>query len=178
MYLSIAYDGILLPLAKIKMGLFSRFSNNDKNGGIGKAKGALGSLCSTLPDKERASIVLLLLEIAQSNDKVTNSENKMIISVLNFLSIASPNDTNTAGQKVLKDITDKMGIHEALENLKQLSELQKREVMIWFSSILNMDEPNQRSFQLIDASAKMMGIDVNSFAQQNQDVIMEFIKTI
>ena len=160
------------------MGLFSRFTKNNKNKGIGKAKGALGSLCSTLPDRERASIVLLLLEIAQSNDKVTNSENKLIISVLNFLSIASPNETNTEGQKVLKDITDKMEIQEALENLKQLSELQKREVMIWFASILNMDEPNQRSFQLIDASAKMMGINVNSFAQQNQGVIMEFIKTI
>jgi hypothetical protein len=160
------------------MGLLSRFSNNDKKGGIGKAKGALGSFCSLLPDKERASIVLLLLEIAQSNDKVTNSENKMIICVLNFLSIASPSDINTEGQKILKDITDKMEIHEALENLKQLSELQKREVMIWFSSILNMDEPNQRSFQLIHAAAKMMDIDVNSFAQQNQDVIMEFIKNI
>jgi len=50
--------------------------------------------------------------------------------------------------------------------------------MIWFSSILNMDEPSQRSFQLIDASAKTMGIDVNSFAQQNQSVIMEFIQSI
>ena len=160
------------------MGLFSRFSKNDKNGGIGKAKGALGSLCSTLPDKERASIVLLLLEIAQSNDNVTNSENKMIISVLNFLSIASSTDKNSGGQKALKTITDRMEINEALENLKNLSDLQKREVMIWFSSILNMDEPNQRSFQLIDASAKMMGINVNTFAQQNQNVIMEFIKSI
>jgi hypothetical protein len=160
------------------MGLFSRFSKNDKNEGIGKAKGALGSLCSTLPDKERASIVLLVLEIAQSNDKVTSSENKMIISVLNFLSIASSTDTNSVGQKALKTITDRMEINEALENLKNLSDLQKREVMIWLSSILNMDEPNQRSFQLIDASAKMMGINVNTFAQQNQDVIMEFIKSI
>jgi hypothetical protein len=160
------------------MGLFSIFSKNDNNLVIGKAKGALGSLCSTLPDRERASIVLLLLEIAQSNNKVTNSENNMIISVLNFLSIASPQDTNLSGQKVLKDITDKMEIDEALENLKQLSDLQKREVMIWFSSILNMDEPNQRSFQLINASAKMMSIDVNLFAQQYQSLIIEFIKTI
>lgn len=154
------------------MGLFS------SNKSIGKAKGSLGSLCSTLPDEERAAIVLLLMEIAQSNNVVNAAENKTIIAVLNFLSIANEQDANIEGQKKLKEITDKMEIHEAFEVLKTISALQKREVLVWLASMVNMDEPNQRSFQILDAVARTFNIDVNQFAQEEQGTILDFVKTL
>jgi hypothetical protein len=160
------------------MGLFSRIFKSEYKKEIGKAKGSLGSLSSTLPDKERASIVLLLLEIVNSNDKVTKSENNMIISVLNFLSIASPYDTNMTGQKALKKITDEMEIHEAIKNLSNLNDFQKREVMIWFCSISLMDESNRRSYNIIDDCARIMGVDLELFLKHNSDVIQELIQNI
>lgn len=158
------------------MGLFDLFSN-EKEEKIGHAQGSLGSLCSTLPDKQRASIILLLLEIAHSNKVVTDDENKMIFLVLNLLKVASNSDKNIKGQKVLKSITDEMEIADAIENLKYLSTYQRKEVMIWFASMLNLDDPNKRSNDLINSIAHSLGINVGLFADENSEQLIEFLKS-
>lgn len=158
------------------MGLFDLFSN-EKEEKIGHAQGSLGSLCSTLPDKQRASIILLLLEIAHSNKVVTDDENKMIFLVLNLLKIASNSDKNIKGQKVLKRITDEMEIADAIENLKFLSTYQRKEVMIWFASMLNLDDPNKRSNDLINSIAHSLSVDVSVFANENSEQLIEFLKS-
>lgn len=158
------------------MGLFDLFSNEKKEK-IGHAQGSLGSLCSTLPDKQRASIILLLLEIAHSNKVVTDDENKMIFLVLNLLKVASNSDKNIKGQKVLKSITDEMEIADAIENLKFLSTYQRKEVMIWFASMLNLDDPNKRNNDLINSIAHSLSIDVSVFANENSEQLIEFLKS-
>lgn len=154
------------------MGFFSKFSGSET---IGKAKGCLGSLSSILSDEQRASIILLLMEVANSNDVVNKSENNLIHAVLNFLSIASKEDSNIKGQKVLKSITDKLEIDEAIEKLKDIDVFQKREILIWLAAIYHLDSQNKRSGNIIHMAASAFGFSIDTFVQKEQEIILEFI---
>lgn len=144
---------------------------------IGMAKGCAYSFCSALDDEKRASIVLLLLELAQSNDNVNDFENNIIHAVLNFLGIVSDVDINTKGQLELKRITDQMQIKEAMQNLKSIEIEQKRDVLLWMCAMVNVDEPHTRSFTLLADTAITMGVDIDRFAMEEKPTILNMTKS-
>lgn len=150
-------------------------SLNKEKSQIGIAKGAVTSISSTLTDKKKAAIILLLNEIAHSNNHMNSNEQKIMSHVLQFIGAISPKDMNQKGQEVLKNLVNNMGLEEAFQVLSNVDEWHKREILIWLAAMTSSDSPDQRSYGIFDRMAKEMGIEVNQFVSTEKDTIIAFL---
>ena len=146
---------------------------------IGHARNCIGSSCSGIDDKGRASIILLLNEMAHADDEYHTDEQKIIWAVLSLLEIASADDHNVNGQAVMKDIIKNTEILEAVEHLASLSESQRKDILLWMGCMFQTGgEPDPRSTAIFAQTAQRFGFDPNDFYTKEALSMMQIVKAI
>ena len=146
---------------------------------IGHARNCIGSSCSGIDDKGRASIMLLLNEMAHADDEYHADEQKIIWAVLSLLEIASAEDHNINGQAVMKDIIKNTEILEAVEYLANLSEPQKKDILLWMGCMFQTGgPPDPRSSVIFAETAQRFGFDPDDFYNREALSMMQIVKAI